>query len=126
MSVPVVTISNVETDDGAPTSAPHKVSHQSGKTGVEFDHSTAFTGTLRYHHIRIGGANRKLGKRLFPRGLICGFKQFPTAHDTRSLAITSSPYAGHANLSALDTYLTDGEGDYDVHVEARNSDGWSA
>lgn len=125
MAAPTVTISNPSTADGASSSSPYKVSHQTGKGDFSFDFSIAFSGTLTYRQVRVGGANRKAGTRLRRLGAICGFGQ-RCGMGERPLALTSSPNTGSVTLAEVDDLLVDGEGEYRVGMDARNGDGWSA
>jgi hypothetical protein len=69
-----VTIDSVTTEDAAPTTAPHKISNQTGKNlvTVKFTATTTDASRIRAWIVRWGGSGRTTGTRLAALGIVCG------------------------------------------------------
>jgi hypothetical protein len=122
-----ISIDSVTTEDAAPTTAPHKISNQSGKNTVtvKFTPTTSDASLLRYWRVNFaGGGTRLTGTRLKSLGAVCGVSRCG-APGVKPLALPSG-----TQVTVAETYPqlpSSADGTYHVYVWAMNgTQGWNA
>lgn len=116
-----VALNSVTTTDAVPTTAPHKISAQTGKSQATVDFTVTAGTTIRAYRLTVNG-NRKTGRNLGSLGVVCGIDRcgYPGA---KPLAV-ASPY----HKTEVVTYVEvndPADGAKTVNVDAIADEGWA-
>lgn len=122
-----IAIDSVTTGDVAPTTAPHKISNQSGKNTVtvKFTPTTSDASPLRYWRVNFaGGGTRLSGTLLKCLGMVCGVSRCG-APGSRPLSLPTG-----TQVTVAETYSqvpSSVDGTYHVYAwAASDTQGWNS
>lgn len=121
-----IAVGTVTTEDAASTTAPHKISNQTGKKLVtaKFTPSTSDASPLRYWSVRFTGGTRLTGTLLKSLGAVCGISRCGVS-TVRPLSLPSG-----TEVTIAENYTdlpSSADGTYHVYAYAASAtQGWSS
>lgn len=124
-----VTLNSVTTADAVPTTAPHKISNQSGKSTAVVNFTVGGSGAIRAWLARIASTSLTNGTEVGAEGMLCGIarcNQTPSGGGYRTSKSLARPLATAVSENVTYSEASPrADGTYVVNLYAYTDDGWA-